>query len=89
MENRAPTSTRKPSSRAATQPVASAALQKDLMADAMSLDQPASPGPTTEKPLIAYQRLASIMLIGIFFVLLTCICSCTLIAMTFLLSVPW
>jgi len=36
-----------------------------------------------------YQRLAMVALVGTFIVILTCICSWTMIAMTFFLTAPW
>ena len=59
------------------------------MADKMIVERTTSPELTAEQPLVVYQRLASILLIGIFVIMLTCICSCTLIAMTFLINVNW
>ncbi|MCZ7553715.1 MAG: hypothetical protein M5U05_14205 [Anaerolineales bacterium] len=41
------------------------------------------------EPARQYERLAYISVIGVFMVLLACICSCTALAAVFLLNPPW
>jgi hypothetical protein len=46
--------------------------------------------PTFEpEPRGLYQGLAWVVVIGIFLVILTCICSCTGIIVAFLMNPPW
>jgi hypothetical protein len=45
--------------------------------------------PFEPQPAMFYQRMAVIMVIGMFVVMLACICACTLIPLVFLWNPPW
>jgi hypothetical protein len=64
--------------------------QQQNLADEMITTAAASERPSFEpEPRGLYQGLAWVTVIGIFLVILTCICSCSGIIVVFLMNPPW
>jgi len=63
--------------------------QKDLPQEMIETAYETGRPPFEPESARLYQRLAYISVIGVFVVLLSCICACAAIAAAFLLNAPW
>lgn len=63
--------------------------KKDLPAEMVETSFESERPAFEPEPSRLYQSLAYISVIGVFVLLLSCICACTLVAAAFLMNAPW